>query len=217
MKRLSFPHPNPIHLPSKGDREKGQPRDRETEPSQPPPGPGDEGKGVWDPSPRPALAAKQPGLTCSAVLPKRFRESGCTSSRCRRRRTSCTSPRAAAPLNRSPARTSSSSMSTLAACEAPRGTRTQSVPGRPPMLAGSDLPRRNWPAQGSRPGSSAPGSRTTPTLQAGSSPLSASGSRGAGSRAQPSTAHKAQPGARPLGAGSRSNSPSLLLVGRGLF
>lgn len=62
-----------------------------------------------------------------------------------------------------------------------------------------------------------PGSRTTPTLQAGSSPLSASGSRGAGSPAQPSTAHKAQPGARPLGAGSRSNSPSLLLVGRGLF
>lgn len=77
MERLSFPYPNPIHHPSsKGDREKRQPRDGETEPSQPPPGPGDKGKGVWDPSSRPALAAKQPGLTCSAVLPKRFRESG---------------------------------------------------------------------------------------------------------------------------------------------
>lgn len=55
-------------------------------------------------------AGCQPGLTCKAVLPKRFRASGCTSSRCRRRRTSCTSPRAAAPLNRSPTQTSSRSI-----------------------------------------------------------------------------------------------------------
>ena len=102
-------------------------------------------------------SASRPGLTCSAVLPKRFRTSGCTSSRCRRRRTSCTSPRAAAPLSRSPAWTSSSSMSILAACEAPRPTPRRSVRGSPPAPARTALPQRPRPATRLRVGLSCPG------------------------------------------------------------
>lgn len=80
----------------------------------------------------------QPGLTCKAVLPKRFRASGCTSSRCRRRRTSCTSPRAAAPLSRSPTWTSSRSIVTRVVCETHPVPSSVQVKAQEPASAGSE-------------------------------------------------------------------------------
>lgn len=163
-----------------------------------------------------ALDVGRPGLTCSAVLPKRFRTSGCTSSWCRRRRTSCTSPRAAAPLSRSPARTSSSSMSTLAACEAPRPNPERSVRGSPLALARTALPWRDGPARRSRLGSPVRAKARPPPSPADSSLCQPAGREGL-STAQPPAAGRALPGPRPLRAGSPPNSPSLLFDGRGLF
>lgn len=202
MESLPFPLPRPIHQhlrkgasgrdvsPQMGARVPVGPRRARRLRS-----------GVWAPVPsrlrRPGLTARPAGLTCSAVLPKRFRASGCTSSRCRRRRTSRTSPRAAAPLSRSPARTSSSSMATPA-WEAPRPTRHgqgggshRCWPPPPPRGAAS----RRW-APGPARQSRAPPRPPPPPPPAGSSPLSAGRSRGAGRQAQPSAARRG-PGLRP--------------------